>query len=197
MRAADVPSNAHMTKQLFLASAVLLGACTDDPVTYSEPVGIRLKASSAEAINGIVTDVKEISTETGNPYGHFMTSAKEQLAGKSPSAIVVEGTMLHLAATSTGVATLGEVFTGTVAVDFLIKDSNNSYGVASGEIDATASDTVELTTHFDSAAMSEFDYIKLLGGNFKVVVRGTAARGFADKAAKVDLDTTLTFSAFE
>ena len=38
---------------------------------------------------------------------------------------------------------------------------------------------------------------KLLGGNFKVVVRGTAAAGFADKSAKVDLDTTLTFSAFE
>lgn len=186
-----------MTKRLVLASAVLLGACADEPVTYSEPVGIRLKATSADAANGIVTDLKEVSTEVGNPYGHFMTGAKAELAGKSPSAIVVEGATLHLATTSTGVATLGEVFTGTVSVDFLIKDSNNTYRVATGEIEPTAMDTVELTTHFDSAAMSEFDYLKLLGGNFKVVVRGTAAAGFADKAAKVDLDTTLTFSAFE
>ena len=166
-------------------------------MTYSEPVGIRLTASSSDVTNGIVTDLKEISTEQGNPYGHFVTAAKDQLAGKSPSAIVIEGTMLHLAASSTGVATLGEVFTGTVAVDFLIKDSNNTYGVGIGEVDAKTGDTMELSSHFDSAAMTEFDYYKLLGGNFKVVVRGTAAAGFANKSAKVDLDTTLTFSAFE
>lgn len=105
--------------------------------------------------------------------------------------------MIQIAPTSTGATALAEVFTGTIGVDFLINDSNNSYGVASGEVDARTSDTLELSTHFDSAAMTEFDYLKLLGGNFRVVVRGTAALGFAGKAAKVDLDTTLTFSAFE
>lgn len=176
---------------------MVLGACADEPVTYSEPVGIRLQASSASATNGIVTDDKQITTEQGNPYGHFMTSAKDLLAGKAPSAIVIEGATLQLAPSSTGVGTLGEVFTGSVSVDFLINDSNNSYGVASGEVDAQTAGTVELDPHFDSAALPEFDYLKLLGGNFKVVVRGTAAGGFADKAAKVDLDATLTFSAFE
>ena len=186
-----------MMKYLLLASALVTGACTDEPVTYSEPVGIRLQASSSDATNGIVTDDKQITTEQGNPYGHFMTSAKELLAGRSPSAIVIEGATLALAPSSSGVSTLGHVFAGEVNVDFLINDSNNSYGVASGQVAAETGATIELDAHFDSAAMTDFDYLKLLGGNFKVVVRGPAAGGFADKAAKVDLDTTLTFSAFE
>ena len=92
---------------------------------------------------------------------------------------------------------LGEVFTGEVSIDFVINDSNNNYGVASGAIEAATGALLDLDAHFDSAAMTDFDYLKLLGGSFKVVVRGTAAAGFADRAAKVDLDTTLTFSAFE
>ena len=186
-----------MTKYLLLASALVAGACTDEPVTYSEPIGIRLQTSSSAVTNGIVTDDKQITTEQGNPYGHFMTSAKELLAGKAPSAIVIEGATLALAPTSTGVTALGEVFTGAVSIDFLINDSNNSYGVASGEVAGDTAATLELDAHFDSGALPEFDFLKLLGGNFKVVVRGTAAGGFADKEAKVDLDTTLTFSAFE
>jgi hypothetical protein len=186
-----------MTKRLALASVFLLGACTAEPRIYSEPVGIRLTASSSSAANGIVTDDKPITTEQGNPYGKFMTSAKELLAGKSPSAIVVEGAVLALAPTSTGADALGDVFAGTVAVDFLIEDSNNSYGIASAEVDRSTGVMLELDARFDSAAMTDFDYLKLLGGKFKVVVRGTAAAGFADRAAKVDLDTTLTFSAFE
>ena len=184
-----------MTKYLLLASALVTGACTDEPVTYSEPVGIRLQASSSGATNGVVTDDKQITTEQGNPYGAFMASAKELLAGKAPSAIVIEGATLELGTSSTGVTALGQVFTGLVSVDFLINDSNNSYGVASAEVTADTPATLELDARFDSAALTDFDYLKLLGGNFKVVVRGTAASGFADQAATVDRDTTLPFSA--
>lgn len=186
-----------MTARLALASLLLVGACAEPPVTYSAPIGIRLQAKSAGAFNGVVADDKAITTEQGNPYGVFISSTKEQLAGKSPTAIVIEGAMLHLGDASTNVTALPEVFSGSIAFGFLINDSNNSYGIASGEIDAATGETVELDPRFDSAALTEFDYLKLLGGQFKVWARGPAASGFADKAASADLEVTLTFSAFE
>jgi hypothetical protein len=166
-------------------------------VTYSAPVGISLHAKSSDATNGLVTDDKRIATEQGNPYGAFVTEAKTQLAGRSPTAIVVEGAQLSLGDGSTGVTSLAEVFGGNVAIDFLIDDSNNSFGVANAVVDAAAPGTLELDPHFDSGALSEFDYAKLLGGHFTVVARGTAARGFADRGANGDLDVMLTFAAFE
>jgi hypothetical protein len=166
-------------------------------VTYSTPIGIRFHAKSEGALNGVVTDDKAIATEQGNPYGAFISTTKEQLAGKSPTAIVIEGAMLRLGDESTNVTALPDVFAGSIDIGFLINDSGNSYGVASGEIEAATAETLELDPHFDSAALSEFDYLKLLGGQFKVWARGSAARGFADKAASADLEVTLTFSAFE
>lgn len=67
-------------------------------MTNSAPIGISLQARSSESTNGIVTDLKAITTEPGNPYGAFITGTKAQLAGKSPSAIVVEDAMVSLGA---------------------------------------------------------------------------------------------------
>lgn len=176
---------------------VLLAGCPAAPVTYSAPVGISMHAKSSEATNGLVIDNKRISTEQGNPYGAFVSEAKAQLAGRSPTVLVVEGAQLSLGEGSSGVTSLAEVYGGNVTIEFLIDDSNNSFGVANGIVDLTADDALELAPHFDSGALSEFDYLKLLGGHFSVVARGTAARGFADKGANGDLGVTLTFSAFE
>ncbi len=187
-----------MTARILVGSAlVLLAGCPAAPVTYSAPVGISLHAKSSDATNGLVTDDKRISTEQGNPYGAFVGEAKAKLAGRSPTAIVVEGAQLALGDGSSAVASLADVFGGNVAIDFLIDDSNNSFGVANAAVDPAADDALELDPHFDSGALSEFDYAKLLGGHFTVVARGTAARGFADKGAVVNLDVTLTFAAFE
>ncbi len=186
-----------MTARLLALSLVALAACTDPPVTYSAPIGISLQAKSSDSTNGIVTDLKAITTEQGNPYGAFVAGAKAQLAGESPSAIVVEDATVALGDASTGVIGLGDVFAGTLSIVFLINDSNNSYSVATGEVDSTTGTTLQLAARFDTVALTEFDYLKMLGGQFKVVARGTAARGFADLGARGDLDVTLTFAAFE
>ncbi|MBA3463044.1 MAG: hypothetical protein H0T46_24015 [Deltaproteobacteria bacterium] len=186
-----------MTARFALVSVLLAGACADPPVTYSSPIGIRLQAKSTGAFNGVVADDKAITTEQGNPYAAFITGSKELLAGKTPTAIVIEGAMLRLGETSTNVTALPEVFSGSIDIGFLINDSNNSYGVASGEVEPATRQGLELDPRFDSAALTEFDYLKLLGGQFKVWARGTAAQGFADRSASADLEVTLTFSAFE
>ncbi len=181
----------------YLSIAALAVGCGDDPISYSAPVGINLKAKSADTTNGVVTDEKGITTESGNPYGKFINDAKAEL-GRDPAAIEVDELTVFLGAGSTGVTRLGEVFTGNVEVLFLMNDTNNSYPVAAGTIEATATGgPIELGATFSSDGVPDADYAKLLGGSFKVVTRGPAAAGFTTKGADADVQVTLTFAAFE
>ncbi|HEU0035548.1 MAG TPA: hypothetical protein VFQ53_33285 [Kofleriaceae bacterium] len=180
-----------------LALGVLAVGCGDDPVSYSDTVGINLKAKSAETVGGTVTDDKAITTESGNPYGAFVADATSAI-GRDPGDIEVERVELLLGGSSIGVTTLGEVFTGTVEVLFQMNDTNNSYPVASLDVPATTGGgPIALGVSFDGEAVSDVDYTKLLSGSFKVILRGPAASGFDTKGADVDLQTTFTFSAFE
>ncbi len=178
--------------------ALSLAACGSDPVSYSAPVGINLKAKSSDTMNGVVSNEKNITTESGNPYAKFITDAKAKLGGRDPSAIEIDKVELFLGASSTGVTRIGEVFDGPVEILFQVNDSNNSYPAATGLVPATTGPgPTEISTTFDSDTLPEFDYQKLLGGGFKVVLRGPAAAGFSTKGADADLQVTFTFSAFE
>ncbi len=177
--------------------------CGDDPVSYSAPVGINIKAKSSDTANGVVSNDKAITTESGNPYGAFVGDAQRTL-GRDPGQIAVDQVELFLGASSTGVTTLGEVFSGTVEVVFQINDTNNSYPVATGSISAsTGSGPVALDAEFtggqrdgDSLSLAG-DYAKLLAGSFKVITRGPAAPTFSTKGADAELQVTLTFAAYE
>lgn len=174
---------------------IVLAACGSDPVSYSAPVGINLKAKSADTVGGVVSDDKGITTESGNPYGAFVADATQQL-GRAPGAIDVDEVTIFLGANTVGVTALGEIFTGPVEVLFIMNDTNNSYPVAGVAMDAgTTAGPVALDVDF--AGVSEVDYPKLLNGSFQVVTRGPAAPSFETKGADADLQVTLTFAAFE
>lgn len=178
---------------------ILLGlaACSDEPVNYSQPVTINLKAKSGDTINATVTSEKGITTESGNPYSAFVNEAERMLGG-DPGRIEVDSVELFLGASSTGVATLGEIFDGNVEILFEMNDTNNSFPVASAGISATTtSGPIELSSSFSSTSVGDADYAKLLGGSFKVILRGPAAAGFESKGAEADLQATFTFAAFE
>lgn len=187
-----------MSRLTYLTIATLAFGCgDDDPISYSAPVGINLKAKSSDTVNNVVTDEKGINTESGNPYGAFVSDAKREL-GRDPGSVDVEELTVFLGAGSTGVTRLGEVFTGNVEVLFLMNDTNNSYPVAAGTVEASATGgPVALSATFSSDGVPDADYAKLLGGSFKVVMRGPAAVGFTSKGADADVQVTLTFSAFE
>ena len=115
-----------MTKMISLAMLVPLAACGDDPLSYSGPVAINLKAESG-AVNGTaISDEKGITTESGNPYGAFIGDARTRL-GHDPSHVEIDGLQLTLGAQSTGVTALDQVYTGDVDVLFLMNDTNNTY----------------------------------------------------------------------
>lgn len=172
-------------------------ACGDDPVSYSAPVGISLKAKSGDTAGGMVATEKSITTESGNPYGAFVGDARARI-GRDPALVDVERVELALGGSSTGVAALGEVFAGTVEVVFQMNDTNNAHRVATAAIDAgTAAGPIALDVVFAAEGVPDLDYVRLLNGSFKVITRGPAAPSFEGKGAEVDLQVTLTFAAFE
>ncbi len=186
----------HALLAATLLLAVLASACgSSDPVSYSAPVGISLDARSSDVAAGQVHVDKNISTESGNPYGAVVNAAVKAL-GHAPSRIVVTSATLTLdAASSSQVTALEQVFTGQVRVSFQPNGSSNTYPVAS-VTSPTGVGPVTLAVTFDSSSMTPADFGDLVGGAFKVALDGPAASGFAAGSAKADLTATLTFEAF-
>lgn len=177
---------------LTVSSLALFAACTDDPISFSDEVGIAMKA---DVVDGTVVDEKNINTESGNPYAAFVADARRTL-GADPGAIEVERVELAIAGGST-VTELDQVFGGDVEVLFQPNDSDNVYLVASGTIFPGLIGPQDLTINFSSAAIDAGDYPSIVDGNFKVVTLGAAAPGFDGKSETANLEVTFTFAAYE
>jgi hypothetical protein len=181
---------------VMLLAVLALSGC-GNPVSFSAPVGINIKAKASDTKNGAISEDKGITTETGNPYGAFISDARKKLDGKDPSRIEISSLTLLLGAQSTGVTALEQVFSGKVEVLFVMNDTNNSYPVGS-ITNPTGSGPLDLDVTFDSDTITGQDRTKLLGGDFKTVIRGPAATGFASPStAEANLQLTFTFEAFE
>ena len=179
-----------------IACAFVVAACGSDPVNYSAPVGIELHAKSGDVNMSVVTEQKDITTESGNPYGSFVSDAMAKLGGKQPSRIEIDQLTLTLGAQSTGVSTLDQVLGGDVDVAFLVNNSNNTYD-AGHVMNPTGVGPEAVAAAFDWSQVAAQDVPQLLNGSFKVVLRGPAATGFATRGADATLQLTFTFSAFQ
>src|SRR6185436_4546799 len=164
-----------------IAYALVIVGCAD-PVSFSTPVGITLKAKSSDVGNSVISDDKEINTESGNPYGAFVSDARTKL-GRDPGRIEVDQLTLVLGAQSTNVTRLEDVYTGDVDVAFLTNDSNNTYDVGH-VMNPTGVGPVEMGIVFQADKISSADFAKILNGSFRVVIRGPAATGFSSKGAE-------------
>ena len=185
-----------MTKTPILA-VLVLAACGDDPVNYSAPVGIELKAKSGDVTNNAVNEEKGITTESGNPYGAFISDARAKLGGKDPSSIELDKVTLTLnVAKSVNVSAMEQAITGEMAVQFVMNDTNNPFTVAHFS-SPTGVGPVEGHVAFDPSAVGPADYTKLVGGNFKVAMAAPTATDFATKGAEASLTITFTFTAYE
>lgn len=184
-----------MTKTPLLALFVV-AACGDDPVNYSAPVGIELKVKSGEVTaSNALTPEKSITTESGNPYGKFISDAQAKL-GKDPGRIELDEVTIQLGAQSTNVSALEQVMTGDVFVQFLTNDTNNTFVVGHWE-NPTTIGPVEGHPSLEWENIGAADVEKMLGGSFKVVLNAPAAAEFSTKGAEASLQLTFTFSAYE
>ena len=175
--------------------AVLAMACgAKDPVNYSAPVGISLDVKPGDATGGTIRVDKNITTESGNPFGAFVNEAVKALGG-NPSRIVLTSASLALEPSSTNVTTLPQVFTATTRLSFQSNGTSTLYPAASVAQPAGAG-PVPMLVSFDSASMTPADYDALVSANFKVVLTGTPATGFGSAAATARLQAVLTFVAY-
>ena len=187
-----------MSRYLLLASLPLitLGACTDDPVGYSSPVGIELKAKSGDSANNTIIERKDITTESGNPYGAFTNNATTQLGGKTPSRIELDKLTLTLGAQSTNVTALEQVVSGDVDIAFSMNSSNNVYD-AGHVMNPKGVGPVAMDSTFDWDSLTPADQAAMLNGSFKIVLTAPTAEGFSAANADAQLEPTFTFTAFE
>ena len=182
-------------KLIVLSSFLVCAACSTDPVSYSAPVGINLKAKSGDVLDAAISEDKNITTETSNPYGSFVSAATTKI-GRAPGRIEVDHATLLLGAQSTNVTKLEDVFTGAVDVSFVVNDSNNTYQVGI-LTNPSGVGPIDFDISLAGAEIAPQDFTKYLDGSFKVVARGTAATGFTSKGAEAVLQLTFTFAAFE
>jgi hypothetical protein len=174
-----------------------LGACGDDPVSYSAPVALNLKIQSGDVEQGVASDDKGINTESGNPWGAFVSDARAEVGG-DPSDIDLDELVLLLGATSTNATELREIFDGTVDVQFEMNDSDNLYSVGTTVIDADLEGReAGFESTFDYTELTGDDLTRLLGGSFKVILAGPANPAYESAGGDANLQLTLTFSAYE
>ena len=179
-----------------LLALLAFAACGDDPINYSQPVGIELKTKSSDAVNNAIDAEKNINTESGNPYGAFVTEAKNRI-GHDPSRIELEKLTITLnGAGSTNVANLNEIMTGDDVVQFVMNDTNDTY-VAGRFGSPSGVGPVDGTINFSWDMVADQNIAKFISGSFKVVLVAPAATGWMGKGAEADLQLTFTFSAFE
>ncbi len=182
-------ANLPLLLALLALLAPLAAGCGSDAVSYSAPVAIAFNNIKPGTGNAILEN-KSITQPSGNPWGKFLSDAKQKL-GHDPSKIVVTGTYIELL-TSTGFTGLQDVFTGPVSVSFEV--TPNSYPLA-GVTSPTTAGPVPMAIvfgTFDSATMAAGDYANLLGSTFNVVLAGTAPTA----TSGANVQTTFTFVAY-
>jgi len=187
-----------MTKTPLVAlPLVFAAACADDPVSYSAPVGIVLQVKSNDiASDGTMALDKMITTESGNPYGKFISDAEAKL-GHAPSLIELDSATLTLdASKSTNITLLEQVLTGDVATSFVLNDTNTVLDAAHFA-NPTGAGLFNGASAFDMTTLSNDDVTMLIGGSFKVQLDAAAAGAFSSTGGEAVLQLTYTFSAYE
>ena len=182
---------------LLISLGLLVGCGGDDPVSVSDVVDLKLTLSSGDVTTGGLRDEKNVNTESGNPYGVFVQTARDEIGG-DPSRITVEATGVTVDATSRNVTTLGAVFTGATKLEFIMNGSSTPHTVATRDVlAADAAGPVPFEVSFDSDKIPDADFGDLASGSFKVALSGPPASTFAAANADADITLSLTFKAYE
>lgn len=174
-----------------LVLAMAAGCGSEDPanaantVNYSGPVSINVdKFKDGEVRNNAFDADKSVSTESGNPYGMFLSQARATL-GRAPAAVVVDRVTLTLGRDSTGVTAFEQILGGPLVVYLASSSSTVNIGTVAQPTGAGPVEVV-ITATRDTLAPINNDLVQ---GSFKVGIRVPAAaalpRSFDAKVATV------------
>lgn len=171
----------------------ILAGCEEDPVGTTENIVIQLSGiKEGDIVSGVVEKSKNITTESGNPYGAFLQHVRTAL-GRNPSRIEVIRAEITLDDSSRGVISLADLFSGQVDV-YLDADVGGTVPVARvtgptgmGPVGCSIIATPDTLAPIMDA---------LLSGNFRVGVRGATNRLPTDDF-DARLDVRIGFAAYE
>ncbi|MDI7266505.1 MAG: hypothetical protein QME96_00750 [Myxococcota bacterium] len=178
----------------FLSVGLLAAlACDDDPVAETNVVVVTLGGIKENDIrSGVIEESKGISTQTGNPYNQFIQTARARLGG-NPGRIDVTAVSFTLDADSRGVASFADLFTAQVDVFF---DAGSAGGTVNvGRVNApTGTGPVNCELVADEYELAPIQDA-LLGGNFRVGIRGMTNRLTTDNF-EARINIRLGFAAY-
>lgn len=172
--------------------ALTLVGCSDDPAFTSGQVGISLGLKEGAIVGDQIDTRKNVSTESGNPYGAFVSKVENEF-GDTPREIRIEAVSLQIQDTKDDVAVFEDLWPETAEVFLAADDTVSGFTVATVQ-NPTGLGPIDLVVQpvEDATALGTL----LDSGNFRVGVRGktglTSASKFDTKIA-----VTLTFGAYE
>jgi hypothetical protein len=182
-----------LTIGLMLAATGLLAGCDEDPVNATGRIVIELSGiSQGDIVDGSVSNAKNVSTESGNPYHAFLVQANSTLGG-DPARIRVEAAEITLDPSSTGVASFADLFNASAEV-FLDADVGGTVVVARVNAPTGTGPVALEVVSTDDTLAPIMD--ALLSGDFQVGVRGTTALTSADDF-DARIDVGIGFGAYE
>jgi hypothetical protein len=156
-----------------LTAALALPACAEDPVLATDLIVITLSDINENDItSGVVEERKNISTESGNPYGEFLREAR-RILGRDPGRIRVESVQITLDGSSRGVDGFQDLFPGEVNV-FLDASAGGTVYVGRTSAPTGMGPVVLSVISSDDSLAPIMD--ALLGGSFHVGVQGATHR---------------------
>lgn len=180
---------------LLLVLLPVLGCDEDEPVARTGEIVIQLSGiREGDIVAGSVEEEKNVTTESGNPYGAFLQSAREAL-GHDPSRIEVTSASITLAGGSRGVATFEELFDGETHVFLRADVGGTPVTVHVARVVApSGTGPVACEVIADRAALAPLD-AALLSAGFRVGVRGPTPRLPTD-SFDARIDVRIGFAAY-
>jgi hypothetical protein len=175
----------HASRLLAYAACFAIIGCQDsDPLAPIVSPIITMTVNSmngSDIESGIIDKDENISTETGNPWGEFMSDAVDQCGG-DPVGFEVAEVSLELDRDGSDIESLDEVFSDSASV--ILRSTQGS--------DADA-DQVVIGSGMVQGAGGTFNFMvpvlraelavihdRLVGGDFHVAVRGATHRQRGD-----------------
>lgn len=170
---------------LVVTAFASVGCGEDEAVAHSGAITLQLSGiKEGDADNGMFSQEKSVSTESGNPYAVFLRDAQDALGGEDPSYIRVTKFVARIHADSDGVLAFDEVFDDMEA---FVSDSTTTISIGTVQAPSSSEVRIPVSSDTDYTALQE----ALLSGSFKLGVRGPAS---VDAPAKFDLRISIETS---
>ena len=175
---------------LVLLATVTTSGCADEPIAYSENVGLQLSAIKAKDVeNGSVSEDKNVNTESGNPYGVFLKNAQENLNGSQPSYVSVTKAKIGLHSDSEGISRLDQAFK---RIELFVSTSKITVTIGSTTSLSGPEANIDMNDDVDWKSLASV----MTSGEFKLGLRcETGTTTLKNWEARLFMD--LNFSAYE